>query len=74
MTEKKITFEEAYKKLDEAAKNIMSDGVQLEDALESYKEGRKYYGICQKILQDAEQMIQIYDKEADSLKEMPENE
>jgi exodeoxyribonuclease VII small subunit len=52
----------------------MSDGVQLEDALESYKEGRKYYGICQKILQDAEQMIQIYDKEADSLKEMPENE
>lgn len=73
-TEENITFEEAYAKLKEAAEEIISDEVSLEKAIECYKEGRRYYDICSKILGEAKQLIQIYDKESGSLKEFYENE
>lgn len=73
-TEENITFEEAYAKLKEAAEEIISDEVSLEKAIECYKKGRRYYDICSKILGDAKQLIQIYDKESGSLKEFDENE
>ena len=38
--------------------------------IENYKEGRKYYDICSKILEEAKQLIEIYDRETDTLKEM----
>ena len=73
-TEEKITFEEAYEKLEQAANAIMSDDVPLEQAVECYREGRKYYDMCSRILEDAEQLIQIYDKETDTVKEFQGNE
>ena len=42
----------------------------LEDAMESYRKGKEYYAICSKKLQEAKQLIQIYDRETDTLKEM----
>ena len=56
-TEEKMTFEEAYEKLEQAANAIMSD-----------------YDMCSRILEDAEQLIQIYDKETDTVKEFQGNE
>lgn len=52
----------------------MSDDVPLEQAVECYREGRKYYDMCSRILEDAEQLIQIYDKETDTVKEFQGNE
>ena len=66
-TEEKMTFEEAYEKLEQVANAIMSDDVPLEQAVECYREGRKYYDMCSRILEDAEQLIQIYDKETDNV-------
>lgn len=73
-TEENITFEEAYEKLKQAADEIVSADVPLEKAVECYKEGRRYYEVCSKILGEAEQLIQIYDKESGSFKEFHENE
>lgn len=73
-TQEKMTFEKAYEKLENAANAIISDDIPLEQAVECYREGRKYYDICSSILKNAEQLIQIYDKETDTVKEFQENE
>lgn len=74
MSEEKISFEEAYKRLEAAAKRIMSEDVPLEEAVECYRDGLRYHGICRSILDNARQLIQIYDKESGELREMAENE
>ena len=72
MAQKKISFEEAYEKLTEAAEAINNEDVSLESAIEYYKDGKKYYDICSKIIDDAKQLIEVYDKESDSLREIKE--
>lgn len=66
----KISFEEAFSRLQSAAESISGDDVELEKAIESYKEGSRYYQICSKMLEEAEQLIQIFDKTTDSVKEL----
>ncbi len=72
MTDKKedLKFEEAFSLLKQEAEKISSDNVSLEDAIESYKNGKVYYEICSKKLEEAKQLIQVYDRENDALKEM----
>jgi exodeoxyribonuclease VII small subunit len=70
MEEKKISFEEAYTRLEAAAKAMSDDTISLEAAIENYKNGKEYYDTCIKILDDAKQLIAVYDKETDSVKEM----
>lgn len=65
-----LKFEEAFELLRREAELISSDSVSLEDAMESYKKGKEYFEICSKKLQEAKQLIQIYDKENDTVKEM----
>lgn len=72
MEEKKedLKFEEAFELLRREAEIISSDSVSLEEAMESYKKGKEYFEICSRKLQEAKQLIQIYDKENDTIKEM----
>ena len=72
MEEKKedLKFEEAVELLRREAAIISSDSVSLEEAMESYKKGKEYFEICSRKLQEAKQLIQIYDKENDTIKEM----
>ncbi len=72
MTEKKedLKFEEAFSLLKREAEKISSDSVSLEEAIESYKNGKVYYEICSKKLEEAKQLIQVYDRENDVIKEM----
>lgn len=72
MTEKKedLKFEEAFSLLKREAEKISSDSVSLEEAIESYKNGKVYYEICSKKLAEAKQLIQVYDRENDAIKEM----
>ena len=67
MTEKKedLKFEEAFSLLKREAEKISSDSVSLEEAIESYKNGKVYYEICSKKLEEAKQLIQVYDREND---------
>ena len=72
MTEKKedLKFEEAFSLLKREAEKISSDIDSLEEAIESYKNGKVYYEICSKKLEEAKQLIQVYDRENDVIKEM----
>ena len=72
MEEKKdgLKFGEAFGLLRSEAEKVSSDSISLEDAMESYRKGKEYYAICSKKLQEAKQLIQIYDRETDTLKEM----
>ena len=74
MSDKTISFEEAFEKLEAAAQKIMDGETSLEKAVESYREGRKYYEICSSILEEAKQLIQIYDKENGVVKEFAGDE
>lgn len=63
MEHETIRFEEAFEKLEAAARTISDEKVALEDAIQSYKEGKRYYEICSSILNEARQLIEIYDRE-----------
>lgn len=63
MEHETIRFEEAFAKLEAAAKTISDEKVSLQDAMQSYKEGKQYYEICSRILEEARQLIEIYDRE-----------
>ena len=57
MPENKISFEEAYQKLEEISQKIENDTLSLEESLELFEEGLKLSGYCSKILKNAKQKI-----------------
>ena len=63
MDEKKMTFEETLKKLEEASEKLRSQDTSLEDAIKSYEEGIKYDRQCTEILDDASQRIETLTKQ-----------
>ena len=58
MAEKKRSFEESLKKLEEASENLKSTDISLEDAIKCYEQGIKYYNVCREILDNANQRIE----------------
>jgi len=64
MTEsKKLSFEEALKGLESAANALKRNDGTLEDAMKHYEQGISFYEQCNQILKEAEQRIEIYDKQ-----------
>lgn len=57
----KITFEEAFEKLQEYATKIKSSELGLEDSIKCCEEGIKYYKICKNILENSKQKIETFD-------------
>lgn len=66
MTEEKITFEEAYEKLKAAGEKMDSDEITLQEAMDNYEEGVKYYKICRRILEEARQKIEMFDTDEEA--------
>lgn len=66
MTEEKITFEQAYEKLKTAGEKMDSSDITLQEAMDNYEEGVKYYKICSRILEEAKQKIELFDTEEES--------
>ncbi len=69
-----LKFEEAFALLKAEADRVSSENVSLEDALEGYKNGKKYYEICKKKLDEVKQTIQIYEKETDTVEEFKQED
>ena len=64
MAEKKqLTFEQALAKLEDASNSLNSDETTLEDAMKNYEKGIKYYNECSKILKEAKQKIEVFQKD-----------
>lgn len=70
MTEKnKLNFEQAISKLEQIIQNIETNEIDLEAALNKYKEGMELVKFCQEKLRDVEQKIKILDLDNDQLKD-----
>lgn len=54
-----ISFEDAFKKLEEIAQRLEIDELSLEESLRLYEEGIKFSRICLNILNKAEKRIEI---------------
>lgn len=59
---KKMSFEEALTGLEKSAETLKKDGTTLEAAMESFEQGIEYYNYCNKILNEAKQKIEFFEK------------
>ena len=65
MSEQKLnlSFEEALAGLGKAVQALNREDTPLDEAIEQYEEGIRYYQRCSEILQEAKQKIQQFDEE-----------
>jgi exodeoxyribonuclease VII small subunit len=68
---KKMSFEEAMRRLDEIVKRLEEGDVPLEESMKLYEEGMRLGGLCRGILKQAEQRIERLTEEIE--KETREN-
>ncbi len=66
---KEMDFESAFRKLSQCAEELNDPNVSLNDAIARYKSGLEYYRICTSILDEARQLIQVYDRQNDQIRE-----
>ena len=57
-------FEKAFSELQKMAEGIKSQDTTIEDAIDYYEKGMKYYKICDEILNNAKQKIEVFEGEA----------
>ena len=57
----KLSFEEALAKLESCVASIRSGELPLEESIKAYEESIRYYELCDAVLKDARQKIEIYD-------------
>ncbi|MEW9080386.1 exodeoxyribonuclease VII small subunit [Terrisporobacter glycolicus] len=58
----KLTYEEAYEKLEDILMKLESKNTSLDDSLNLYEEGIKLFKHCNKLLEDAELKISKFNK------------
>ncbi len=57
MDEKKLSFEEAVKKLEDIVAKLEEEDVPLEKAIDYYQEGMKLSKLCDEKLQEAQEKV-----------------
>lgn len=73
MTEKETPrFETALAELEQAAADIKSEQLGLEESIRRYEEGMNAYRICRECLDSAKQKIERYNKETGNIEEFQE--
>jgi len=70
MTKEKITFEDAYDRLETILEKMNAEAVSLDEALTLYEEADGLIATCQKKLLNAEQKIETLLKKRDGTLEM----
>ena len=56
----KLTFEEALAKLESTVDKIRTGNCSLQESIALYEESVKYYEVCEAILKEAKQKIELY--------------
>lgn len=59
----KGTFEQAFNEMNKMAEMMKDQDITLEDAMKCYENGMKYYKICNEILENAKQKIEVFEGE-----------
>ena len=65
MARKKLSFEEAMKRLEEIAGLLEGDASTLDESLKLYEEGIALIRACDRMLNDAEQKIKLLNPSVD---------
>ena len=63
MADKKMSFEQALKRLEEIVNSLDSGSAELDKSLELFEEGVKLVKICQKSLDEAEKKLTLIKEE-----------
>ena len=58
MAEKNLSFEEAYKALEDIAQKLNNNDITLDEAISLYEEGIKLSKLCSSALESAKQKIE----------------
>ncbi len=61
MDEVKMTYEEAYAKLEELVRKMENGELSLDESIKSYEEGMKLLGICEGELNKYEKIIEKFE-------------
>lgn len=69
MEEKKISFEEAMKKLETIASELEKGDLNLDESVAKFEDGMQLSKQCSELLEDAEKRITILLKDGDTIKE-----
>lgn len=69
MENKEINFEEAMKELEQIAKELESNELDLDTAVNKFEQGMKISKQCSEILENAEKRISILVKDGKDYKE-----
>lgn len=62
MAVKKHKFEESLEKLEEVAEQIKSGNLTLDESIKAFEQGITYYEVCNDILKQAKQKIEVFEK------------
>ena len=63
MPDKKLTFEEAYARLEQIATKLGKNDVSLDETISLYEEGIKLSKYCAETLEKAKQKIEVLENE-----------
>ena len=69
MAKKKMTYEEALKRIEEITTMLEGEEVSLEQSIELYKEGTLLLAFCGEKLKDAQQQVSLLVKKDDDFYE-----
>ncbi|HDS08904.1 MAG TPA: exodeoxyribonuclease VII small subunit [Firmicutes bacterium] len=62
---KELTFEDAFRRLEEIVEQLESGDLTLEQSLEKFEEGIKLSRICTEKLENAQKKIEVLMKDSD---------
>lgn len=62
MTKKDLTFEEAIRDFEETINQLNRSDLSIDEAIKIHEDGLKKYKVCEDILNNASQKIEIYKK------------
>ena len=75
MARRKLSFEEAMKRLEEIVGHLEKGDIPLEDSLSHFEEGSQLLALCSGMLEDAEQKVSLLKRNDDgSTEEVPFDE
>lgn len=69
MSAEKSSFEKNMAELEKCSKALSEENISLEDAIQYFEKGQKYYDECARILDEARQKIEVYTGKNDKDKE-----
>ena len=65
MSERKLSFEESLKRLDEIVSHLEQGDITLQESLSCFEEGTKLLAECNRMLEEAEQKVVLLRKGED---------